>query len=94
MSSGFYLMESIVPNRVQYHMKNIILFRLSMPQKMLLHLSHPHLHQKISFSGIERSMFFKFGISFSKTNTANDSQFRTSKNGGTKLSDIITGTHS
>ncbi|KAH0894745.1 LOW QUALITY PROTEIN: hypothetical protein HID58_057174, partial [Brassica napus] len=33
-------------------------------------------------------------ISFSNTNTAKDSQFMTSKKGGTKLSDMITGTHS
>lgn len=43
-------------------------------------------------SEIERRMFFKSGISFSFTKTANDSQFKTSKKGGTKLSDIITGT--
>lgn len=46
------------------------------------------------FRGMERSIFFRFGISFSKTKTAKDSQFNISKNGGTKLSDKITGTHS
>ena len=39
---------------------------------------------------IVRSRFFKFGISFSKTITELDSQSKTSKIGGIKLSHIIT----
>ncbi|KAL5697486.1 hypothetical protein ACHQM5_028750 [Ranunculus cassubicifolius] len=67
---------------MQSHMKQIILDSLIMPNKMPLHLPYCHL------------IFFKFGISFSGTNTENASQFKTSKKGGTKLSEIITGTHS
>ncbi|XP_058785179.1 LOW QUALITY PROTEIN: uncharacterized protein LOC131660068 [Vicia villosa] len=79
---------------MKYHMKYIILNRTPMPKKMLLYFLHSHLHLKVSFFGMETRIFFKFGMSFSKTKTANDSQFKTSKKGGTKLSDIITGTHS
>ncbi|XP_057968878.1 LOW QUALITY PROTEIN: uncharacterized protein LOC131158203 [Malania oleifera] len=76
------------------HVEKIILHRLSMPEKVLLNLLHPKLHFQIFSSVIKRSMFFKFGMSFSATNTEKPPQSNTPKNGGTKLSDIITGTHS
>ncbi|XP_057739346.1 LOW QUALITY PROTEIN: uncharacterized protein LOC130956326 [Arachis stenosperma] len=79
---------------MKYHVKHIILLRAPMPKEMLLHFFYPHLHLRYLFCGIESRILFKFGISFSITITANDSQFNTSKNGGTKLSEMITGTHS
>ncbi|XP_073225393.1 LOW QUALITY PROTEIN: uncharacterized protein [Cicer arietinum] len=79
---------------MKYHVKYIIFNRTPMPKKMLLHFFHPHLHLKVPLFRNGNSILFKFGISFSKTKTANDSQFKTSKKGGTKSSDIITGTHS
>ena len=45
-------------------------------------------------SEMDSSMFLKLGISSSVTNTAKDSQFKISKKGGIKLSDMITGMHS
>ncbi|XP_024635223.1 LOW QUALITY PROTEIN: uncharacterized protein [Medicago truncatula] len=79
---------------MEYHVKYIILDRTLMPKKMLLYFFHSHLHLKIPLFWDGNKYTFKFGMSFSKTKTANDSQFKTSKKGGTKLSDIITGTHS
>ncbi|XP_030952395.1 LOW QUALITY PROTEIN: uncharacterized protein LOC126713728 [Quercus robur] len=76
------------------HVEKIILQGLSMPEKMLLNLPNPKLHLKIFSSGIESSMSFKLGMSFSARINENAPQSKTSKNGGTKLSDIITGTHS
>ncbi|ANM70957.1 unnamed protein product [Arabidopsis thaliana] len=70
---------------MQNHMKQIIFLRFSMPQKVPLRLSHRHLHLHISFN---------LGMSFSATMTENALQSRTSKKGGTKLSEMITGTHS
>ncbi|XP_018814857.1 LOW QUALITY PROTEIN: uncharacterized protein LOC121251102 [Juglans microcarpa x Juglans regia] len=76
------------------HVEEIIFQGPSMPEKMLLNLPDPQLHLKIFSLGIERSMSFKLGMSFSATINENAPQFKTSKNGGTKLSDMITGTHS
>ncbi|XP_068651447.1 uncharacterized protein [Aristolochia californica] len=68
---------------MQNHMKKIISYGFMMPQKMPLH--HLDTSSRISFS---------LGISFSATITENLLQSRTSPRGGTKLSAIITGTHS
>ncbi|XP_027175803.1 LOW QUALITY PROTEIN: uncharacterized protein LOC113775218 [Coffea eugenioides] len=93
-SSRFNLENSVVPNGMKGHMEEIILHRLCMPEKMLLNLSHPRLHFKILCLRYGQRISFKLGMSFSARITENALQFRTSKNGGTKLSDIITGTHS
>lgn len=45
-------------------------------------------------SGIDVKISFKFEMSFSAIIIENASQFKISKKGGTKLSEIITGTHS
>ncbi|XP_058213758.1 LOW QUALITY PROTEIN: uncharacterized protein LOC131325484 [Rhododendron vialii] len=76
------------------HVEKVILQGLSMPKEMLLHLPHRELHVKIFSSGIERSMSFNFGMSFSARITEKEPQSKTSKKGGTKLSDMITGMHS
>ncbi|XP_022144949.1 uncharacterized protein LOC111014496 [Momordica charantia] len=65
------------------HVEEVILQGLGMPEEVLLYLPDSELHLKISL-----------GMSFSATITENASQSNTSKNGGTKLSDMITGTHS
>eukprot|EP00257_Ricinus_communis_P024839 XP_025012253.1 LOW QUALITY PROTEIN: uncharacterized protein LOC112533964 [Ricinus communis] len=76
------------------HVKEIILHRTRMPQEMLLNLPDPKLHFRYFSSGIESNISFRFGMSFSARINENAPQLKTSKNGGTKLSDIITGTHS
>ncbi|XP_021900088.1 LOW QUALITY PROTEIN: uncharacterized protein LOC110816273 [Carica papaya] len=76
------------------HVKQIILFRLGMPEKMPLNLPHRKLHLMILLLWYRNKISFKLGMSFSARIMENLDQFRTSKNGGTKLSDIITGTHS
>ncbi|XP_021723583.1 LOW QUALITY PROTEIN: uncharacterized protein LOC110690968 [Chenopodium quinoa] len=76
------------------HMEKVILHRSRMPEEMSLDLFYCKLHFNILSSGIDTKMSFRFGMSFSATITENASQFKISKKGGTKLSDIITGTHS
>ncbi|XP_074280930.1 LOW QUALITY PROTEIN: uncharacterized protein LOC141605900 [Silene latifolia] len=76
------------------HVEKVILHRPSMPQKMPLNLCNCKLHFHILDSGIDSKMFFRFGMSFSATITEKASQFKISNKGGTKLSEIITGTHS
>lgn len=41
------LKNSVVPHRVEYHMKNVVFYRLGMPKKMLLYLLHSLLHYLI-----------------------------------------------
>ncbi|XP_019083896.1 PREDICTED: LOW QUALITY PROTEIN: uncharacterized protein LOC109125848 [Camelina sativa] len=79
---------------MQNHMKQIVSLRFSMPQKVPLRLSHRHLHLYVFLFWYRRQISFNLGMSFSATMTENALQSRTSKKGGTKLSDIITGTHS
>ncbi|XP_028087395.1 LOW QUALITY PROTEIN: uncharacterized protein LOC114288111 [Camellia sinensis] len=76
------------------HVKEVILQGLSMPKKMLLNLLHRELHIKILLFWYRNEYSFKLTISFSAIITENAPQSKTSKKGGTKLSDMITGTHS
>ncbi|XP_058109891.1 LOW QUALITY PROTEIN: uncharacterized protein LOC131253079 [Magnolia sinica] len=88
------LVKPIEPNGMQNHMKYIIFYWFAMPKKMLLQSLHTRLHRNISFHGIAKRISFKFGISFSATITEKALQSSTSSKGGTKLSAMITGTHS
>ncbi|XP_052198756.1 LOW QUALITY PROTEIN: uncharacterized protein LOC127805942 [Diospyros lotus] len=80
--------------RVKCHVEEVILQRLGMPQKMPLSFPHSKLHCKIPLLWYRKENSFKFGMSFSARITEKAPQSKTSKNGGTKLSDMITGTHS
>lgn len=46
-SSSSYLIQSIVPNTVKSHMKQIILHRRAVPKKVSLHLPHPQLQFEV-----------------------------------------------
>lgn len=46
---GVNLKYSVEPNRVEYHMKDVVLNRPTVPKKMLLYLLDPHLHPTESF---------------------------------------------
>ncbi|XP_074575070.1 LOW QUALITY PROTEIN: uncharacterized protein LOC141831580 [Curcuma longa] len=79
---------------MKYHVENIILDWFCMPREMLLQFLHIHLHSYYCACGIRNIISFKFGISFSATTTEKALQSSTSSKGSTKLSAIITGTHS
>ncbi|XP_020536477.2 LOW QUALITY PROTEIN: uncharacterized protein LOC110009937 [Jatropha curcas] len=79
---------------MQSHVKEIILYWVRVPEEMPLNLSDTKLHLRYFSFGIESNISFRLGMSFSERITENALQSKTSKNGGTKLSDIITGTHS
>ncbi|XP_052304828.1 LOW QUALITY PROTEIN: uncharacterized protein LOC112324911 [Populus trichocarpa] len=76
------------------HVEEIILHWASMPKKMSLSFPDPELHLKILLLWNRKNISFRLDMSFSARINENAPQSRTSKNGGTKLSDIITGTHS
>ncbi|XP_072967209.1 LOW QUALITY PROTEIN: uncharacterized protein [Typha angustifolia] len=79
---------------MQNHVKKVIFKWLGMPQEVFLQLYHTIVHRNISLKEIPKSIFFKFGISFSAITTEKELQSNTSSKGSTKLSAMITGTHS
>ncbi|XP_057466731.1 LOW QUALITY PROTEIN: uncharacterized protein LOC130756257 [Actinidia eriantha] len=76
------------------HVEEVILQGLSMPKEVPLSLPHRELHFEILLLRYRNEYSFKLGMSFSARITEKAPQSKTSKKGGTKLSDMITGTHS
>ncbi|XP_020673844.2 LOW QUALITY PROTEIN: uncharacterized protein LOC110093336 [Dendrobium catenatum] len=79
---------------MQDHVKQIIFFWSWMPKKVPLQPLHALLHSDVLPERNPQNISFRFGISFSATTTENALQSKTSSKGSTKLSAMITGTHS
>ncbi|XP_072993576.1 LOW QUALITY PROTEIN: uncharacterized protein [Typha latifolia] len=79
---------------MQNHVKKVIFKWLGMPQEVFLQLYHTIVHRNISPERNSQKYIFKFGISFSAITTEKELQSNTSSKGSTKLSAMITGTHS